>query len=323
MNDKNNPPLVSVIVLNYNGLKYLKEGLAECLDSVLSSNYPNLEVLFVDNGSEDGSADFVRKNYGPKIQMIENKSNLGWSLGFNAGMRVSKGKYIVLLSNDMTVDPDWLNPVLSLMESEQTIGLAGFKRMSYGREGILDGIGGELYLCGRVKPIGALETDRGQYDSIREDIDYIGGAMVLQRRALEEIGLFDPSFFIFSEDIDLCFRFRKRGYRVTYVPDAIIYHRGQATLKGQDPKGSYLEYMSYRSRVRCAVLHFTLARLLSTFLIDTVSLLIANASTKQSLLKAYWWNLRNIATVLKRRVQHGPSPPFSCKAPVLFLLEKR
>ena len=311
-----NLPLVSVVILNYNGLEYPKGILKECLDSVLKSNYPNLEVIFVDNGSTDGSVSFVRKNYS-KIKIVNNKRNLGFSEGFNTGIRASKRKYIVLLSNDMTVDPNWLNPVIKLMEREPQIGLAGFKRLIYGTKNRIDGIGGDLYLCGRVRPVGTYEIDRGQYDTIREDLGYIGGAMVLRRKALQEVGLFDPDYFIFSEDIDLCYRIRKHGYKTIYVPDAIIYHRGQATLNGMDPKGRYTEYMAHRSRIRCILIHFTLMRLLSAFAIDIVSLFLANPTTKRLLLKAYLSNLKNIGTTLKIRRRYGPSPPFGCKFPVI------
>ena len=312
-------PLISVIILNYNGLRYLKGGLKECLDSVVETDYPNLEVIFVDNGSKDKSADFVRENFKErKIKVIENKHNLGFSEGFNKGIKVSHGKYIALLSNDMTVDPGWLRPVIKLMETEPKIGLAGFKRLVYGTKNLLDGIGGDLHLCGRARPVGAYEIDRGQYDTVREDLDYIGGAMVLRRKTLQEVGLFDPAYIIFSEDLDLCYRIRKRGYKTIYVPDAIIYHRGQATLKAMDPKGRHIEYMAHRSRIRCILIHFTLIRLLSAFVIDLVSLFfVTNPTTKRLLLKAYLSNLKNIGTTLKRRRRYGPSPPFRCKFPVI------
>lgn len=310
-------PLVSVIILNYNGLTYLGRLLEECLNSVLHTDYPNLEIIFVDNGSTDNSIEFVRRNYKSTINLVENDRNLGFSEGFNTGIRISKGEYIALLSNDMTVDPDWLNPIMRIMESEPKVGIAGFKRFIYGRKDIIDGVGGDLYLCGRAKTVGTLESDEGQYDTINEDLDYVGGAMVLRRVALGEVGLFDPDFFIFFEDVDLCYRVRKKGYKVIYVPDAIIYHRGQATIKGTDPKGLYLEYMGYRSRVRCALIHFTLMRLLSTFLIDFVWVTMANSMSKRLLLKAYWWNLRNIVVTLEKRQCYGPSPPFTCRFPVV------
>ena len=196
--DESQDVLVSVVILNYNGLKYLKEGLAECVDSVLASNYANLEIIFVDNGSVDGSVEYIRKKYSSKIIIVENRANLGWSKGFNNGIRASNGEYIALLSNDMTVDPDWLNSILDLMAAEPKIGLAGFKRFAYGTTDVLDGIGGNMYLCGRVKLVGASEIDRGQYDAVKDDLDYIGGAMVLRRQALKEVGLFNSDFYVFS-----------------------------------------------------------------------------------------------------------------------------
>ena len=123
-------------------------------------------------------------------------------------------------------------------------------------------------MCGRVKTVGTDEVDRGQYDTFREDLDWIGGAMVVRRKTLQETGLFDPDYVIFSEDCDLCYKIRKRGYKTVYIPEAIIWHRGQRTLTGIDPKGSYLGYMAERSRIRFAIIHFTTVRLLSTFLID-------------------------------------------------------
>jgi len=309
-------PLVSVVILNYNGLEYLKEILKNCLDSVLNTNYPRLEIIFVDNGSTDGSVDFVTKYY-PSIKIIKNKHNLGFSEGFNTGIRFSRGKYIALLSNDMTVDPNWLNPIITLMEKDRKIGLAGFKRLVLGKKDLIDGIGGNLYLCGRVKPIGG-EIDKGQYDTIREDLDFIGGAMVLRRETLAKAGIFDPNYFIFWEDIDLCYRIRKHGYKVVYVPYSVIYHKGQATLNRlENERAGYLDYMANRSRIRGAIIHFTLPRLLSTFLIDLVWLIVTNSEGKKSLLKAYWWNLKNISDPLKRRLMYGKSPPYKCKFPVI------
>jgi len=311
-------PFISVVVLNYNGLRYLKQGLKECLDSVLRTNYPNFEVIFVDNGSNDNSADFVRENFAAsEIKIVENKCNLGFSEGFNTGIRATNGKYVVLLSNDMTVDRDWLKPAVELLESDLKVGLVGFKRLVHGSSNLLDGIGGDLYLCGRVKPIGTHEADKGQYDINIDDLDFIGGAMVIRRVTLQEVGLFDPGFRIFSEDVDLCFRIRKRGYKTVYVHNAVIWHRGQATLKGMDPRGSLVEYMANRNRVRLGIIHFTLKRLFSVFLIDSVWFATTNSRSKMLLLKAYLWNLRNVNIALKKRVRYGPSPPFGCKPPII------
>lgn len=289
----------------------------ECLTSVTLTQYPNFELILVDNGSIDGSAEFVKKNYGLKIKVLENKKNLGFSEGFNSGIRISRGKYIALLSNDMTVGPNWLEPIIELMETQPNVGLAGFKRLLYKKSNILDGIGGNLYLCGRVKIIGFLEIDKGQYDSYRDDIDYIGGAMVLRKKVIDEIGAFDPDYIIFSEDCDLCFKIRRQGYKTVYVPKAVIWHKGQGTLFSMDPKRLYLMYMSERSRIRFGIIHFVKKRFLAMLIIDLSWLLSTSGEGKKALIKAYVWNLRNIGITLKRRKVYGPSPPYGCKAPII------
>ena len=191
--NRTRPPLVSVIILNYNGLTYLGTFLKKCLDSVIGCNYPYLEVIFVDNGSNDGSAVFVEETYGDKILVIKNEQNLGCAEGFNAGIEASKGEYVVTLPNDLVVDRDWLKPIVNLMESDPQIGLAGCKRMRYGTR-LFDAIGAAMYLCGRLKNIGAGEVDRGQYDSNIYDIDFIG-VQIIRRNVIEQVGLFDPGVF--------------------------------------------------------------------------------------------------------------------------------
>lgn len=310
-----NLPLVSVIILNYNGLEYLGEGLKECLKSVKRTDYPNFEIVFVDNGSVDESINFILKNFKSKIKIVQNGCNLGFAGGFNMGARASKGEYLALLSNDMTVDPRWLNPIVKLMESEKEIGLAGFKRLAYGTKNVLDGIGGDLYLCGRVKAVGRQEIDKGQYGTIREDLDYIGGAMVVRREIIRRVGLFDPDYIIFSEDCDLCYKIRKLGYKTVYVPQAIIWHKGQVTLTAMDSESHQITYMSDRSRIRFVLIHFVRMRVLSTLLIDVIWFFVTNAVGKKALIKAYWWNLKNVGTTLQRRFRYGPSPPFECKPP--------
>jgi GT2 family glycosyltransferase len=295
----------------------MKEGIKENVDSVLEIDYPDLEVIFVDNGSTDESASYVKENYGAKIKVIRNTSNLGFSEGFNTGIRASKGKYVVLLSNDMTVDRGLLKPVIRVMETDLQVGLIGFKRLVRGTNNLLDGIGGDLYLCGRVKPIGGHEIDKGQYNVNIDNLDFIGGAFAIRRDTLRKAGLLDSDFKVFAEDIDLCFRIRKSGYKTVYLYEGVIWHRGQATLRGMDPKGSYLNYMFDQNRIRYSLIHFTLRRILAMFLIDTVWFLMAATAGKKILLRAYLWNLRNIAGTLHKRLAYGPSPPFGCKSPII------
>jgi len=313
-----NFPLVTAVLLNYNGLRCLgSDFLEECLTSVLRIDYPNLEVIFVDNGSTDGSVDFVRKNFKEsEIRVIVNKHNI-IAEGYNRGIKASRGKYIALLSNDMIFEPNWLKTIVKLMEREPQIGIAGGKRMLYGNKNIIDGIGTNLCLCGRARGVGKFKIDKGQYNTVRDDLDFIGGAVVVTRKVLHEIGFFDSDYIIFFEDVDLCFRIRKQGYKVIYEPDAVLWHKRFQTIKAMDPVGHYIQFMGDRSRIRFAIIHFVPIRLFSTFLIDFAFLLVSSVTSKKLLLKAYWWNLKNIAITLKRRAHHGPSP-FSCKFPVLY-----
>lgn len=319
-------PLVSVIILNYNGLTYLGTGLKECLDSVIGCNYPYLEVIFVDNGSNDCSSVFVEKTYGDKILVIKNEHNLGCAEGFNAGIKASKGEYVVTLPNDLVVDRDWLKPVVNLMESDSRIGLAGCKRLRYATTRLIDGIGADLYLCGRAKNIGAGEVDRGQYDSNIYDLDFIG-VQIIRRNVLEQVGLFDPGYSpFFSEDVDLCFRIRKAGYKLVYVFDAVVWHKVSVTFKGLSRDATmraFVEYALERNRIRKNVIHFRLRRLFSAFLIDFVWFIVnPNTTGKKMLLKAYAWNIKHAAVTLRKRREIGPSPPYGCKYGAhLFLLD--
>jgi hypothetical protein len=310
--------LVSLIVLNYNGLRYMGAGpLKECLDSIIGCNYPCLEVIFVDNGSDDGSSVFVAKAYGDKVLVIKNESNRGCGEGFNAGFEVSKGDYVVTIPNDLVVERNWLEPIVNLMESDSRVAITGPKRLRYGTSRVIDAIGGDLSLSGRLFPIGAGEVDRGQYDSNIDDLDFIG-IQIIRRKVIDQVGLFDPGYSpFFAEDLDLCFRVRKAGYRIVYVFDAVVWHRGGSTFKGlsrREGSPAFITYMTERNRIRTNLIHFLIRRIFAAFLIDFIWFVVEpNCTTKRMLLKAYLWNLKNVAITLRRRREIGPSPPYGCK----------
>lgn len=316
-------PLVSVVLLNYNGLKYLGDLLKECLDSVLKTDYPNFEVIFVDNGSTDGSDVFAREffeNVRPnrnlrRFGIINNKDNIIAS-GYNEGIKSSKGKYVALLSNDMVYDSKWLRRIVEVMERDPHIGIAGCKRFIYGARDIIDGLGGNLCLDGRPTCPGYLERDLGQYET-PEEMDWIGGAAVVRREVFQKIGLFDTGYTIFYEDTDLCFRAHKNGYRVIYVPKAKLWHKNTSTISNA-LSTTHKAYMGERSRIRFIIIHFTVQRMLSTFILDLMAWFLVKRKWKNTLLRAYWWNLSNLSTTLKKRLECGPSPPFGCKYPLFY-----
>jgi GT2 family glycosyltransferase len=316
-------PLVSLVLLNYNGVRYLGHLFTECLDSVIATDYPNFEVIFVDNGSTDGSdllakqfiENFRHKKNLKALLFISNKENVVVK-GWNKGIKSSRGDYIGFLSNDMVYDSQWLRRIIEEMEKDPLIGIAGCKRYVYGTSDIIDGLGGNLCIDGRPKNAGRLKKDIGQYENC-DEMDWIGGAAVIRREVLQKIGLFDADYHMFYEDTDLCYRARKIGYRVVYVPKAKLWHRATSTINGVlavTKKG----YFGERSRIRFIIIHFTLLRILSTFLIDLIAVLAVSPTWKMILLRAYWWNFLNLSYSLKRRFKYGPSPPYNCKYPVFY-----
>ena len=188
MGDMNtgNKPLVSVVVLNLNGLRYLKG----CLSSLSKQTATSFEVILVDNGSSDGSAEYVRNNF-PSVRLIENKTNLGFAAGNNQGIRMARGKYIATLNNDTEVDSEWLKNLVEVMESDNGLGMCASKIHNFDDPNVIDGVGMLIYPDGMSRARGRLEEDRGQYSKIEEILLPSACAALYRRKMLDEIGLFD------------------------------------------------------------------------------------------------------------------------------------
>jgi GT2 family glycosyltransferase len=223
-------PLVSIIILSYNGVKYL----GNCLKSVLATDYPNYEVILVDNASTDGSLTLIEYlfKHEPRLTIIRNTKNVGFSEGNNIGIRKAKGRYIVFLNNDTEVKPDWLIELVRTMEKDRSIGAAQSKLLQLADRRRIDSVGDSIDYFGATYMRGNGEIDAGQYDNNKEIFSARGAAMIVRRSVLNEVGVFDPLFFMRCEDIDLSWRIRLGGYKVFFVPTSIVYHAGgYATLK--------------------------------------------------------------------------------------------
>ena len=218
---KDNWPLVSIIVLNYNGRYHLED----CLDAVLKTEYPNFEVLLVDNCSIDGSVKFVKNNY-PNIKVISLRRNVGPSLAFMAGVLKAKGKYVARLDFDFVVDKKWLKHLIKFMESNDKIAIADPKFKSYYNKEMLDNVaaaGRYMDYFGNTWALGVDQKDRSHaYNKIRQVFIAL---VLLRRNAFLKIGGYDPDFFFGYEDIDLSWRFRLAGYKLVIIPNSIIYHK--------------------------------------------------------------------------------------------------
>ncbi|MGY4386247.1 GT2 family glycosyltransferase [Pedobacter sp. UYP24] len=237
-------PSVAVVILNWNG----KLLLEQFLPSVAVSVYHNLQLVVGDNASTDGSVDFIRANY-PGITIIENDSNYGFAEGYRKILEKVEADYFVLLNSDVEVPANWIQPVITQMESDPLIAVAQPKikwqlhKDSFEYAGAAGGyldLHGYPFCRGRI--FDTVEQDNGQYDDAAEIFWASGAALFIKAEKWRETGGLDPDFFAHMEEIDLCWRLKNLGYKVVYCPDAEVYHLGGGTLSSNNPYKTYLNF---------------------------------------------------------------------------------
>lgn len=215
----------AVVIPNWNGLSTLGSTLDSLKDQSLKA-----ACIVVDNGSIDGSVEFISKNY-PDVEIIKNNRNLGFAGGVNQGIKAaikSGNKYVALLNNDAVADKDWLKNLVETLEKQKDAAVATSKILSDDKEH-LDSTGDYYTNWGLVYPRGRGEKDHGQYDSDKSVFGASGGASLYRIEAFKQVGLFDEDFFAYYEDVDISFRFQLAGWKVAYVPSALAYHQIGAT----------------------------------------------------------------------------------------------
>jgi hypothetical protein len=229
---------VAVIIVNWNGIPFL----ADCLDSLRGQVFKNFSIILVDNGSKDGSLDFVKKHYA-EITTMAFADNLGFASANNHVLRRVQTKYVALLNNDTVVHPLWLKSLTGALDTYSEAGFAASKMLSYYDQTIIDRAGdsyskaGTGILRGRGK-------SKGHYNQYEWVFGACAGAALYRTQMLQDIGLFDDDLFLLYEDVDLSFRAQLRGYKCLYVPEAVVYHKGSASI-GQDTDVSV--YYSHRN----------------------------------------------------------------------------
>ena len=233
-------PKVVIIIVNWNG----KQDSLECLRSVQKLTYTNVRVVFVDNGSSDGSVSAVSKTF-PDIKIFQNDRNLGFAEGNNIGIKWALQEladYVFLLNNDTILDSDILEHLVGTGERFPNAGILGPKVYYYDRPQVLYSAGANItYGEFVVRPRGYNQKDVGQYEMI-EEVDFIVGCgLLIKQEVVTSIGLLDTFYFSYFEDVDLCVRARAHGYKVLYVPTAKMWHRTAASTGGDNnPRWTYL-----------------------------------------------------------------------------------
>lgn len=213
---------VTVVIPNYNG----REFLSECFDSLKAQNV-DLKVVVVDNGSDDGSADYIKKYY-PEFDLTVNGENKGFAAAVNQGITSTNTDYVFLMNNDVVLEENCIENLQKCIEKDSKIFAVSSKMIQYGDRGKIDDAGDEYTLLGWTKKVGnGKSTDL--YSEEREIFSACAGASLYRRSVFDEIGFFDENFFAYMEDVDISYRARIHGYKCVYCPDAHVYHVGSAT----------------------------------------------------------------------------------------------
>ncbi|MBW4630635.1 MAG: glycosyltransferase [Iphinoe sp. HA4291-MV1] len=270
-----NLPTVTVIVLNYNGLRHLQD----CFSSLLKLDYPKdrLELMLVDNASTDSSIGYVQASF-PQVRIVRNEENLGFASGNNCGAREATGEYIIFLNNDMWVDPQFVQGLVKAVQSEPGVVSVGAKILNWDGTrfdfvGCASHFAGFAYQEGMGKPFTS-----DQFCNIKPLLFACGGAMLIDRQVFLEVGGFDDDYFMFYEDSDLGWRLWLMGYKVVFAPDAIVHHRHH----GSASKLSYYrKQLLYKRNVLYSVIKNyddnNLGRVLPAVLLATVSGVVGQA----------------------------------------------
>lgn len=225
-------PVVSVVVGNFNGMKYIRA----CLESVAKQSFPSIEVIFVDDDSTDGSAAFVAENY-PHVNVIRNtREEKGYAACCDVGARAARGEYICFLNPDVELDTCCIEGLVSCMKNSPAIGACGPKLLSLAHRKTLVSAGGFLDIFGFGIDRGIDEEDLGRYDQM-QDVHFITGAVILVRATVLWIaGGWDIDTFTYAEDSDLCWRILMMDKRIVFEPTAVAYHFQSPSMGRASPR---------------------------------------------------------------------------------------
>ena len=216
--------LVTTVVVNWNGRVHLNK----CLSSLLTQTYTPQDIILVDNGSTDGSADYVEAQF-PSVKVMRLPVNTGFAAANNLAIRQSSGAHVALLNNDAYAEPDWLTRLVEAAESDPRVGMCASKMVFAHQPDVLNSTGICVDRAGIAWDRRGGEADDDRETQPVEIFGACGGAALYRRAMLDEIGLFDEDFFAYLEDVDLAWRARGVGWRCLYVPAARVYHAHSAT----------------------------------------------------------------------------------------------
>jgi len=238
------PIRVSIIIVSWNALDLLKQ----CLPSVVATNFDGFEIILADNASTDGSAEWVAQHL-PTVRIVRHPENWGFARGNNEAVPHAHGDLIILLNNDVEVPADWLTPIVDRFDGAPSLGAAQPKLHQFDARGTFEysgAAGGFLdrwgYPFARGRMFDTLEDDAGQYDAEREIFWASGTCLAVRKDVWDTSGGLEEAFFMHMEEIDLCWRIRRAGWRIECVTESEVYHIGGGSLPAGNPRKTYLNF---------------------------------------------------------------------------------
>jgi GT2 family glycosyltransferase len=264
----------AVVILNWNGRLYLEA----FLPNILRTCEGLAEVIIADNQSTDDSLQFLKKHH-PEIRVIDTGGNLGYAAGYNSALRQIDAEYYVLLNSDIEVVDNWVEPVISLMDSDGSIAACQPKILSFkdrdkfeyagAAGGFIDQFG---YPFCRGRIFQSIETDNGQYDDECEIFWATGACLFVRAKYFWEVGGLDSDFFAHMEEIDICWRLKHRGYKIMYCGKSKVYHVGGGSLDKSSPKKTYLNIRNNNTMIYKNLPHAKLYQIfLARFFLDLMA----------------------------------------------------
>jgi len=302
---------VSVLVVNWNGRQYLRQ----CLDSLAAQAYLDVEVVLVDNGSTDGSVEYVRENY-PWVVLVQSERNLGFSEGNNEAARYASGEYLFMLNNDAWVQADTIVRLVGTARSLGWPAIIGCRVLN--PDGSIQDVGLKIDALGFPRGV---TSPVAPLPALIDDLFYVSACALFMRRDIfQELGGFDQRYVIFHDEVDLAWRARLRGYSVVTDMEAVVYHVGGGTMTGGAPgkeqryrTTTRRVYLRERNTLTTLLKNYSarsLVRVLPLYVGINVAemlffLALLQPKVSQQYLRSYWWNVRQWPATLRdrRRIQ--------------------
>jgi len=298
----------AVVILNFNGLKWLEKFLPSVI-----TNSNEADIYVIDNASTDDSVLFLKDNF-PQLKVIVNDSNYWFAGGYNEGLKQVTADYYILLNSDVEVTPNWITPIIQLLESDENIVAAQPKILSYHNRQYFEhaGAGGGMidkngYPFCRGRIFDHLEKDEGQYDDTAEIFWASGACLFIKAKSFHEFGGFDASYLAHMEEIDLCWRMKNSGKKIMYCGSSSVYHVGGGTLNYINPQKTYLNFRNSLFTLYKNLDKDLFIKILTRLFLDSLAgakfLFSSKIRHIGSIFKAHFHFYKNIPQLNKKRKQ--------------------